>query len=131
MRHASYQWRGGTRYSTESRARTDVRSGAGPGRGRADVRLTRRAFARPPLPSATEQGEAIGMPYDPGHDDDDIQTGDEGRTRRFGDFDCPDCNANNPHDDGFGDGDEVRCYYCGQEFRALVSDQGRLRLKAV
>ena len=29
------------------------------------------------------------------------------------------------------DGDEVRCFYCGQEFRAAVSDAGRLRLKAV
>lgn len=72
------------------------------------------------------------MPYDPGHDDDeDFNTRDEGRLRRFPEFDCPDCDANNPHDDGFGDGDEVRCFYCGQEFRALVSDEGRLRLKTI
>lgn len=54
-----------------------------------------------------------------------------GRGRRFGDFDCPDCSANNPYDDAFGDGDEVRCYYCGQEFRAEVNDSGKLRLRVV
>jgi hypothetical protein len=68
------------------------------------------------------------MAFDPGYDEDD--RGGEGETRRFKDFDCPDCAANNPYDDGFGDGDEVRCYYCGQEFRAAVTDAGRLKLKA-
>ncbi len=54
----------------------------------------------------------------------------QGPKRRFKDFDCPDCNANNPHDDGFGNGDEIRCYYCGQEFRAAVNEDGRLRMRA-
>ena len=64
------------------------------------------------------------------HDDDDeLGPKHGGAKRRFADFDCPDCNANNPHDEGFGNGDEVRCYYCGQEFKALVNDDGRLRLK--
>lgn len=70
------------------------------------------------------------MPIDAFDDDDTKAAGEDlGQARRFDDFDCPDCNANNPYDDGFGDGDEVRCYYCGQEFRAEVSDAGRLRLK--
>jgi hypothetical protein len=64
------------------------------------------------------------------HDDDGPAEGEEpGRARRFDDFDCPDCSANNPYDDAFGDGDEVRCYYCGQAFEAEVSDSGRLRLR--
>ncbi len=74
------------------------------------------------------------MPYDPAYDEEDDKRGqdeDAGRGRRFGDFDCPECSANNPYDDGFGDGDEIRCYYCGQEFRAEVSDAGRLRLKII
>lgn len=72
------------------------------------------------------------MPIDHGYEDDDRPTGeDAGAERRFADFDCPDCAANNPYDDRFGDGDEVRCYYCGQEFRAQVTDAGRLRLKAI
>ena len=53
----------------------------------------------------------------------------EGRRRIFKDFDCPTCSANNPYDDGFGDGDEVLCYYCGAEFKVLVNDEGRLRLR--
>jgi len=75
------------------------------------------------------------MPYDPhsidDDDDDRHHAGDAsaGRRRRFKDFDCPDCAANNPYDDGFGDGDEVRCFYCGQEWKALVSEEGRLRLR--
>ena len=74
------------------------------------------------------------MPYDSHSGDDDeveAQGVGAGTARRFQDFDCPSCNANNPYDDGFGDGDEVRCYYCGQEFRAEVNDSGRLRLKVV
>jgi hypothetical protein len=63
--------------------------------------------------------------------DDDEAGGEEelGRKRRFGDFDCPDCSANNPYDDNFGDGDEVRCYYCGQEYKADVNESGKLRLR--
>lgn len=63
------------------------------------------------------------------HDDDELSPRHGGAKRRFTDFDCPDCNANNPHDEGFGNGDEVRCYYCGQEFKATVNEDGRLRLK--
>jgi hypothetical protein len=74
------------------------------------------------------------MPYDPAYDEEDKQNGsgeEAGRARRFKDFECPECAANNPYDDGFGDGDEVLCYYCGQEFRAEVSDSGKLRLKII
>jgi hypothetical protein len=53
-----------------------------------------------------------------------------GMKRRFKDFDCPDCNANNPWDETFGNNDEIRCFYCGTEFLAVVNDEGRLRLKA-
>jgi hypothetical protein len=71
------------------------------------------------------------MPIDD-HEDDVPQTGEDlGRARRFDDFDCPECNANNPYDEAFGDGEEVRCYYCGQEFKVSVNDSGRLKLKVV
>ncbi len=69
------------------------------------------------------------MPIDAHDEDEKPQPEDLGRRRRFKDFDCPGCNANNPYDDGFGDGDEVLCYYCGQEFKAEVNDSGRLRLR--
>jgi len=75
------------------------------------------------------------MPVDPHafEEDESESTGGvgEGRRRRFGDFDCPSCSANNPYDERFGDGDEVLCYYCGQTFAAQVSDEGRLRLKEI
>ncbi len=59
--------------------------------------------------------------------DDDEEAG-EGR-RTWTDFDCPDCNANNPIDEPFGHGDEVRCFYCGAGFNVMVSEGGRLRLR--
>lgn len=71
------------------------------------------------------------MPIDDYEDDAKGSPEELGEDRRFADFDCPDCNANNPYDDGFGDGDEIRCYYCGQEFRVDVSGGGKLRLKAI
>ncbi|ACG72582.1 conserved hypothetical protein [Anaeromyxobacter sp. K] len=71
------------------------------------------------------------MPIDRGYEDDDDVDQDEGSGRRFQDFDCPDCSANNPYDDGFGDGDEVRCFYCGQDFAVVVTEAGRLRLKTL
>ena len=39
------------------------------------------------------------------------------KPRVFKEFDCPVCDANNPWDDGFQNGDEIRCHYCGTDFR--------------
>lgn len=44
-------------------------------------------------------------------------------------FDCPECDANNPWDEGFADQSEVRCHYCGQELRVNVRDGGKLKFK--
>lgn len=71
----------------------------------------------------------MSYPRDAHEDDDHGTEDDERRSRRFSDFDCPDCSANNPYDDPFGDGDAVRCFYCGQEFRVQVTEEGRLRLR--
>ena len=71
------------------------------------------------------------MPIDPHAFDEDDQSDrsiSDGR-RKFKDFDCPTCNANNPYDEPFGDGDDVLCYYCGQEYRVQVTEEGRLRLR--
>jgi transcription elongation factor Elf1 len=46
-------------------------------------------------------------------------------------FDCPECDANNPYDDGFTDGAELRCNYCGQDFKVQVLDEKRLKFKAI
>jgi transcription elongation factor Elf1 len=51
-----------------------------------------------------------------------------GTKRRFEEFECPVCSANNPCD-VFGDGDELICNWCGLSYKALVDDEGNLRLK--
>jgi hypothetical protein len=62
-------------------------------------------------------------------DDDDKKSGRAlGTRRRFEEFDCPACSANNPFDT-FGNGDEVLCNWCGMQFRAVVDEEGALRLK--
>jgi hypothetical protein len=62
--------------------------------------------------------------------DDDIEDDDGGgKNRRFNEFECPECDAHNPWEEGFGAGDEILCNYCGQEFVAEVSDSGKLKLK--
>jgi hypothetical protein len=70
------------------------------------------------------------MPVDQGYDEDDEkEDASEGASRRFGDFDCPECAANNPYDDKFGNGDEIRCFYCAAEFKVTVTEAGRLKLR--
>ena len=49
--------------------------------------------------------------------------------KRFDEFDCPTCNANNPYGDGFKVGEEIRCFYCGTEYKVKVTDTGKLKLK--
>ena len=49
--------------------------------------------------------------------------------KTFDEFDCPICNANNPYGDGFKVGEEIRCFYCGTEFKVKVTDTGKLKLK--
>lgn len=46
-------------------------------------------------------------------------------------FDCPECNANNPWDEGFGDGSEVQCHYCGCDLKVTFLDTGKLKLKLI
>jgi hypothetical protein len=74
------------------------------------------------------------MPVDRNSDefadeDKDDAAAASGSRRRFNEFECPDCTANNPVDDGFGNGDEIICNYCGTEFRVVVDDDSRLKLK--
>jgi hypothetical protein len=53
----------------------------------------------------------------------------QGAKRRFDEFECPSCTAYNPVGDGFGNGDELVCNYCGVSFIAKVDDEGRLKMK--
>ena len=51
-----------------------------------------------------------------------------GTKRKFDEFECPACSAHNPFDE-FGNNDEVLCNWCGLQYKALVDDEGKLRLK--
>lgn len=68
------------------------------------------------------------MPVDR-HDDDEDDMSSRGGATQLSDFDCPGCNANNPVDPPFGDGDEVMCHYCGNEYRVKIPDDGRPRFR--
>jgi transcription elongation factor Elf1 len=70
------------------------------------------------------------MPQYGGYDDDDAPKAKPG-SKLFYEFDCPECNANNPWPDGFKVKEEVRCHYCGCSFEVRVSDEGKLKLKEI
>jgi hypothetical protein len=78
------------------------------------------------------------MPVDRNIDEDDALDDEKesdlaaasGSKRRFKEFECPDCAANNPVDESFGNGDDITCNYCGTEYKAVVNDDGKLKLKA-
>ncbi len=61
--------------------------------------------------------------------DDDDSPAPQGKA--FDEFDCPDCNANNPYPDGFRGGSEVLCYYCGNTFKVVMLGESRFKLKEV
>ncbi len=47
---------------------------------------------------------------------------------RFYEFDCPNCDANNPMNDGFKHDDELVCLYCGLEFKVKTVSENRFKL---
>jgi len=64
-------------------------------------------------------------------DVDDDESSPRHPASRKTEFDCPECNANNPYDDGYGPGDEIRCYYCGAEFKVELSLEGRWKHRLI
>ncbi len=50
---------------------------------------------------------------------------------KWTEFECPNCSANNPYDDGFRAGEEIRCFYCGLEFKVIDTGDGKFKLKEV
>lgn len=53
------------------------------------------------------------------------------KKKKFDEFDCPSCNANNPWPDGLHEGDEIHCHYCGTSYLVRLSDEGKLKLKEI
>ena len=66
-----------------------------------------------------------------GYDDDDDDKPQVSKGKKFVEFDCPACNANNPWPDGFVDKEELHCHYCGTSFESRMSKEGRLKLKEI
>jgi hypothetical protein len=63
-------------------------------------------------------------------EDDEKFTGKAlGAKRKFDEFECPGCSANNPWGEGFGNNDEVLCNWCGVSYKAVVDEEGTLKLK--
>ena len=71
------------------------------------------------------------MPIDQYEDVDEKPDGEGSAASKFKEFDCPGCNANNPCDPPFGDGDELLCNYCGQQYEVKILDSGRPKFKEV
>ena len=46
-------------------------------------------------------------------------------------FDCPECDANNPWADGFKEGDGVSCHYCHQDLLVHSVEGTRVKFKLV
>ena len=45
-------------------------------------------------------------------------------------FECPGCNAHNPCDEKISKrGVEIRCHYCGVEFKFTLDETGRVKIK--
>ena len=51
-----------------------------------------------------------------------------GTRKKFDEFECPTCEAYNPHTD-FGNEDEITCAYCGLAFIVEVTDEAKLKLR--
>lgn len=72
-----------------------------------------------------------GLPPSQFDDDDAVKEAGLTASTRGKDFECPSCSANNPYDDGFGAGDEIRCFYCGAEYKVELKDDGRFKFREV
>jgi hypothetical protein len=71
------------------------------------------------------------VPIDQYEEADEREDKAGGPHSKFKEFDCPSCNANNPCDPPFVDGDELLCNYCGTQYQVRVTDEGRAKLKEI
>ena len=80
------------------------------------------------MPSGYDVGS---MPIDQ-YEDDEEKGGGAGRENlKFKEFDCPSCNANNPCEEPFGEGDQLLCNYCGCEYDVRITEHGRPKLREI
>lgn len=65
------------------------------------------------------------------YDEDDDKPDEGKKKKKFDEFDCPTCNANNPWPDGLHDGEEINCHYCGTSFMVRFTDEGKMKLREI
>jgi DNA-directed RNA polymerase subunit RPC12/RpoP len=76
--------------------------------------------------------EEVDSMQDYGSFNDDDDKGSKSKSGKgHKEWDCPTCYANNPTDEGITDGDEMRCNYCGNEFKVSFTDSGKMRFKEI
>jgi transcription elongation factor Elf1 len=63
--------------------------------------------------------------------EDDEKDDAKGKKKKFDEFDCPSCNANNPWPDGLHDNEEVLCHYCGTSYLVRFTDDSRFKLREI
>jgi DNA-directed RNA polymerase subunit RPC12/RpoP len=61
--------------------------------------------------------------------DDEKPDASERRNELHYEFECPDCNAHNPYEDGFREGSEITCFYCGTNY-LVKKREGRFKFSA-
>lgn len=71
------------------------------------------------------------MSLDYYEDEEKEMAAEQGGGRAPTDFECPSCNAYNPAEEALAEGAEVRCHYCGSEFKVRVMDGGRIKLREI
>ena len=64
--------------------------------------------------------------------DDDDSADSEGTAKKiWTEFQCPECEADNPYDDGFGFGHEVACHWCGRLYLVRGVTESKYRFEEV
>lgn len=61
----------------------------------------------------------------------DVATRSTRKQLEWTEFDCPECSAHNPWDDGFTFGDEVFCSWCGCRLKVRKAGEDGDRFKLV
>lgn len=70
------------------------------------------------------------MEYDKYEEEEDRREKERAQAKiAFREFECPSCSANNPVEAPITHGAELLCNYCGTEFKASISEEGKLKLR--
>ena len=64
------------------------------------------------------------------YDDDDDAPRVKGDGTLLKEFECPGCSAHNPCDEKIDKrGAEIRCHYCGVEYKVTIDESGKFKFR--